>query len=134
MAGPPTSGTSGRRLFTCGPDGYPARIIDPTTGDINQNTLGCWKEHYDLAAILERNWATLGPKLEGKLHRAVGDGDTYYLNSGVHALQNQLEATRNPHLDATFQYGRVCRAATPAARRTHHAAEQLQLGCSACCL
>ena len=25
-----------------------------------------WREHYDLDAILERDWATLGPKLAGK--------------------------------------------------------------------
>ena len=86
-------------------DGYPAEIIDPLTGAIDKQVLAYWHDHYDLAAILKRDWATLGPKLEGKLHFAVGDGDTYFLNNAVHLLQNQLEATENPHSDATFQYG-----------------------------
>ncbi len=88
-----------------GPDGYPADIIQPMTGAIDKTTLAYWHEHYDLAAILKRDWATLGPKLEGKLHFAVGDGDSYFLNNAVHLLQNQLEATTAPHSDATFQYG-----------------------------
>ena len=88
-----------------GADGYPAPILDPVTGAIDKKVLEYWHEHYDLTAILKRDWATLGPKLEGKLHFAVGDGDTYFLNNAVHLLQKQLEATRNPHSDATFQYG-----------------------------
>jgi Putative esterase len=88
-----------------GEDGYPAEVIDPLTGTIDKQVVQYWHEHYDLAAILKRDWPTLGPKLEGKLHFAVGDGDTYFLNNAVHLLQKQLEATRNPHSDATFQYG-----------------------------
>jgi hypothetical protein len=88
-----------------GADGYPAQIIDPVTGDIDKKVLAYWHDHYDLTAILKRDWPTLGPKLEGKLHLAVGDGDTYFLNNAVHLLQKELDATRNPHSDATFQYG-----------------------------
>jgi hypothetical protein len=88
-----------------GADGYPAQIIDPVTGDIDKKLLAYWHDHYDLTAILKRDWPTLGPKLEGKLHLAVGDGDTYFLNNAVHLLQKELDATRNPHSDATFQYG-----------------------------
>jgi hypothetical protein len=88
-----------------GPDGYPAEVIDPLTGAINKDVVAYWHQHYDLTAILQRDWATLGPKLEGKLHFAAGDGDTFFLNNAVHRLQQQLDATRNPHSDATFQYG-----------------------------
>ena len=88
-----------------GPDGYPAQIINPLTGDIDKKVLDYWHDHYDLTAILKRDWPTLGPKLEGKLHLTVGDGDTYFLNNAVHLLQKQLESTSNPHSDATFQYG-----------------------------
>lgn len=88
-----------------GPDGYPAEVIDPLTGAINKQVVKYWNQHYDLTAILNRDWATLGPKLEGKLHFTVGDGDTYFLNNAVHLLQDQLEKTRHPHSDATFQYG-----------------------------
>ena len=88
-----------------GADGYPAPILNEQTGVIDKTTLAYWHDHYDLAAILKRDWPTLGPKLEGKLHLAVGDGDTYFLNNAVHLLETQLGATRNPHSDATFQYG-----------------------------
>jgi hypothetical protein len=88
-----------------GADGYPAPVLDPITGVIDKNVVQYWHDHYDLAAILKRDWPTLGPKLEGKLHVAVGDGDTYFLNNAVHLLQTQLDSTRNPHSDATFQYG-----------------------------
>jgi len=88
-----------------GPDGYPAEVIDPLTGSISKSVVDYWRDHYDLTAILKRDWPTLGPKLEGKLHLAVGDGDTYFLNNAVRLLEAQLDATRSPHSDATFQYG-----------------------------
>jgi hypothetical protein len=88
-----------------GDDGYPAEVIDPLTGAIDKNVVAYWRDHYDLTAIMKRDWPTLGPKLEGKLHFTVGDGDTYFLNNAVHLLQDQLDASRNPHSDATFQYG-----------------------------
>lgn len=88
-----------------GPDGYPAEVVNPLTGVINKKVVAYWNQHYDLSAILKRNWSTLGPELEGKLHFAVGDGDTYFLNNAVHRLQKQLAQTRHPHSDATFQYG-----------------------------
>jgi hypothetical protein len=88
-----------------GTDGYPADVLDPLTGAIDKKVVDYWHDHYDLTAILQRDWPVLGPKLEGKLHLAVGDGDTYFLNNAVHLLQTALDATRNPHSDATFQYG-----------------------------
>ncbi len=88
-----------------GPDGYPAEVIDPLTGAIHKDVVGYWRDHWDLTAVLERDWATLGPKLEGKIHVQVGDGDTYFLNNAVHLLQQSLEKTRSPHSDAQFQYG-----------------------------
>ncbi len=88
-----------------GPDGYPAVVIDPLTGAIDKQVVAYWHDHYDLNAVLQRDWTTLGPKLEGKIHIAVGDGDTYFLNNAVHLLQKSLDATRHPHSDAEFQYG-----------------------------
>ncbi|WP_174291542.1 hypothetical protein [Sphingomonas bacterium] len=88
-----------------GADGYPAAIYDKTKGVIDKAVLGYWHDHYDLTHILIRDWATLGPKLEGKLHVAVGDADTYYLNGAVHLLDQALAKTRAPHSDATFDYG-----------------------------
>jgi len=88
-----------------GADGYPVDVLDPLTGAIDKKVVAYWHDHWDLNAILQRDWATLGPKLEGKIHVQVGDGDTYFLNNAVHLLQDSLENTRNPHSDAAFQYG-----------------------------
>ena len=51
-----------------GDDGYPKQIFNKETGDIDRSVAAYWKEHYDLSAIMQRDWATLGPKLQGKLH------------------------------------------------------------------
>ena len=88
-----------------GPDGYPAEIWDQRTGVINHEVAAYWGEHYDLTAILQRDWKTLGPKLQGKLHIMVGTADTFYLDTAVHRMQAALAATTNPHSDATFDYG-----------------------------
>ncbi|HYL63990.1 MAG TPA: hypothetical protein VE077_15335 [Candidatus Methylomirabilis sp.] len=88
-----------------GPDGYPAEIWDQRTGVINHEVAAYWREHYDLTAILQRDWKTLGPRLQGKLHVTVGTADTFYLDHAVHLMQAALEATANPHSDATFDYG-----------------------------
>jgi hypothetical protein len=88
-----------------GSDGYPAEIWDQRTGVINHDVANYWRDHYDLTAILQRDWKTLGPKLQGKLHVMVGTADTYYLDSAVHLMQKFLETTSNPHSDATFDYG-----------------------------
>ncbi len=88
-----------------GPDGYPAEIWDQRTGIINHEVAAYWRQHYDLNAILQRDWKTLGPKLVGKLHVTVGTADTYFLDHAVHLLQNSLESTANPHYVPDFDYG-----------------------------
>jgi hypothetical protein len=88
-----------------GPDGYPAAVYDKQTGVIDKRVVAYWRDHYDLTFIVKRDWASLGPRLEGKLHVAVGDADTYFLNNGVHRFEAMLRETRGPHSDATFDYG-----------------------------
>ncbi|MEA4882592.1 MAG: alpha/beta hydrolase-fold protein [Clostridia bacterium] len=82
-----------------GPDGYPARIWDPITGVINKDVAAFWKENFDIRYKLEKEWATIGPKLVGKIHIRVGDMDNYYLNNGVYKIQEFLEATKDPYYD-----------------------------------
>ncbi|MEZ5317259.1 MAG: alpha/beta hydrolase-fold protein [Vicinamibacterales bacterium] len=73
-----------------GPDGYPRRIWDKRTGEIDHEVAAYWKAHYDLRNILETNWTTLGPKVAHKLHVYIGDMDSYYLNMGVRELDEFL--------------------------------------------
>ncbi|CAN5444626.1 alpha/beta hydrolase-fold protein [soil metagenome] len=79
-----------------GADGYPQPIFDKTTGEIDHATAAYWKEHYDLNAILQRDWDTLGPKLQGKIHLYVGSEDTYMLNNAVYLTEDFLKTTGTP--------------------------------------
>lgn len=88
-----------------GKDGYPQRIWNKKTGLIDPEVAAYWKENYDLAYILKRDWATLGPKLKGKIHIYCGDMDNYYLNNAVYLAEEILEATTNPHYDGEVDYG-----------------------------
>jgi hypothetical protein len=86
-----------------GEDGYPQSIFDKTTGAINHKTAEYWREHYDLDAILQRDWATLGPKLQGKLHLYVGSDDTYFLNDAVYLMEDFLKETGTPGHGVPYQ-------------------------------
>lgn len=88
-----------------GADGYPAPIWDKRTGVIDHQVAAYWKEHYDLRAILERDWPTLGPKLRGKIRVYIGDMDNGYLNNAVYRLDAFFRAARNPASDAVVEYG-----------------------------
>lgn len=88
-----------------GEDGYPQRIWDRKTGVINPKVAKYWKENYDLAYILKRDWKTLGPKLKGKINIYCGDMDNYYLNNAVYLTEEFLEATTDPYYDGEVDYG-----------------------------
>ena len=88
-----------------GKDGYPEPIFDKDTGEIYPEVATYWKEHYDLRYILEKNWATLGPKLQGKLHIYCGSADTYFLNDAVYLMEDFLKTTTNPPYDGEVKYG-----------------------------
>lgn len=88
-----------------GTDGYPKRIFDKETGEIDHVVAEYWKEHYDLRHILERDWAKLGPKLKGKIHIYCGDMDNYYLNNAVYLMEDFLKKTNNPFYAGEVDYG-----------------------------
>ena len=88
-----------------GDDGYPQRIWDKMTGQIDHGVAEYWRENYDLRHIMERDWETLGPKLEGKIHIYVGDMDNYYLNNAVYLTEEFLESTTNPYYNGVVDYG-----------------------------
>ncbi|HEY9048502.1 MAG TPA: alpha/beta hydrolase-fold protein [Ohtaekwangia sp.] len=88
-----------------GADGYPKRIFNKLTGDIDSSVAVYWKEHYDLRYILERDWKTLGPKLQGKIHLYCGDMDNYYLNNAVYLMEEFLKKTTTPFYKGEVDYG-----------------------------
>jgi hypothetical protein len=87
-----------------GPDGYPKRIWDKETGVIDKEVAAYWRENYDLRHILERDWAKLGPKLQGKLNIYVGDMDNFYLNNAVYLMEDFLKKAK-PEFKGEITYG-----------------------------
>lgn len=90
-----------------GADGYPRPLWDKRTGKIDREVALYMRDHgYDLRHYAEKNWATLGPKLAGKLHFIAGDMDNFYLNLAVYLFEDFTKQATNPKSDATFAYGR----------------------------
>ena len=87
-----------------GSDGYPKPIWDKLTGKIDRSVAEYWREHYDLGYILKRDWATLGPKLAGKIHIYVGEADNFFLNDAVYLVDDFLKTTRNPAYGGEVDY------------------------------
>jgi hypothetical protein len=87
-----------------GKDGYPRPLFDKLSGDIDREVAGYWREHFDLAYIIARDWGALAPKLRGKIHIYVGSADTYYLNDSVYFAQERLESLKPPY-EGSVAYG-----------------------------
>jgi hypothetical protein len=88
-----------------GENGYPQAIFDKITGEIDHKVADYWRQHYDLEAILERDWSKLGPELAGKIHIYVGSDDTYFLNNAVYRMEDFLNTTTNPPYGGEVTYG-----------------------------
>ena len=88
-----------------GSDGYPKRIWDKRTGEIDPTVATYWREHFDLLHILRRDWKTLGSKVTGKIHIYCGDMDNYYLNNAVYLMEDFLKSVQNPSAKSEVAYG-----------------------------
>jgi hypothetical protein len=88
-----------------GKDGYPERIFDKYTGEINKKVAEYWKENYDLVHIIKREWPKIGNKLAGKIHIYVGDMDNYYLNNAVYTAEDMIKKLENPKCNCEVDYG-----------------------------
>ncbi|MEO5822997.1 MAG: alpha/beta hydrolase-fold protein [Vicinamibacteraceae bacterium] len=89
-----------------GADGYPKRLWDKRTGVIDRTVAEYWRQHFDLSAILRREWSKgLGQKLQGKLNIYVGDMDNYYLNNAVYLVEEFLKSTKDPAYGGEVAYG-----------------------------
>jgi len=87
------------------PDGYPKPIWDKKTGVIDHEVAQYWRDNYDLRHILERDWNTIGPRLQGKIHIYCGDMDNVYLNNAVYLMEEFLESTTDPYYAGEVDYG-----------------------------
>lgn len=74
-----------------GKDGRPEPMFDRTTGDVYPKVVDYWRDHYDLAHIVQTTWAERGPYLKGHIHLYVGTADTFYLNGAARKFDAVLE-------------------------------------------
>jgi hypothetical protein len=88
-----------------GKDGYPKRVFDKKTGEIDKEVVNYWKENFDLTHIVQRDWPKIGEKLKGKLHLYVGDMDNFYLNNAVYTAEDMLKKLTNPSCNCEVDYG-----------------------------
>ena len=86
-----------------GDDGLPSLMFDPVTGKIDHAIASRW-EKYDLKKVLEQNWSSLGPKLQGKIWIWTGDMDGLYSNVATRFLKMFLDKTENPKSDAKISF------------------------------
>ncbi|MBV5313142.1 MAG: hypothetical protein JZU47_07580 [Prolixibacteraceae bacterium] len=86
-----------------GKDGLPSLMFDPITGKIDHAVAAQW-EKYDLKKVLQKNWATLGPKLQGKIWVWTGDMDGLFSNVATRFLKMYLDKTENPKSDAKISF------------------------------
>src|SRR5258708_1107257 len=90
-----TRGRSGGQMdafhATFGPtdsEGYPAKLWDTKTGEMDPAAAKYWREHYDLTAILARDSASLRPKLQAKIPVTMSTQDTFYLDAAPHRMDS----------------------------------------------
>jgi hypothetical protein len=76
-------------------------MFDRSTGDVDPNVLAYWREHWDLAHIVQTHWAERKADLKGRIHLYVGTADTFYLDGAAHKLEAVL---RGLGADAHFTY------------------------------
>jgi S-formylglutathione hydrolase FrmB len=70
-------------------DGNPRSLFDRETGVVDAAVAKEW-EKYDIRLKLEREWATIGPKLTGKIHVYAGEKDSFYLDGAARLLKESL--------------------------------------------
>ena len=73
------------------PSGAPMQLFDHVTGEVHPEVLAYWREHYDLAHVVETTWAERGADLKGRIHVYVGTADTFYLDGAAHKLDAVLQ-------------------------------------------
>lgn len=86
-----------------GEDGLPKPMFDPITGEIDRSVAVAW-EKYDLKLLVERNWETLGDKLQGKIYIWAADMDNFYLNPATRVFEKALRDVSGNTSDAVIEY------------------------------
>jgi S-formylglutathione hydrolase FrmB len=89
-----------------GPGGAPEPMFDRMTGEVHPDVVAYWRDHFDLAHIVESTWAQRGADLKGRIHVLVGTADTFYLDGAAHKFEAVLKRLgADPHF--TYLPGRT---------------------------
>ena len=83
-----------------GDNGRPLPLFNRDTGGINPVAVAAW-QRYDIGRFLQANWATLGTRLQGKLHVLMGAKDSIHLEEAAHLLEDTLKGLGG---DAAFDF------------------------------
>ncbi len=75
-----------------GKDGRPLPMFNRDSGDVDPAVLAYWRDHYDIAYRMKRQWPMLKKNLDGKIHLYVGTADTFYLDGAAHRLKAVLDS------------------------------------------
>lgn len=86
-----------------GKNGLPKPLFDPISGEIDQEVAEHWKK-YDFKLYAEKNWETLGPKIEDKIYVWMGDMDHFYLNMATRKFAEFIDTTENPKSNAVIEF------------------------------
>ncbi len=73
-----------------GNSGAPEEIFDRVTGDVHPEVVAYWRDHYDLAHIVQTYWSERANDLKGRIHLFVGTADTFYLDGAAHRFDAVL--------------------------------------------
>lgn len=84
-----------------GPGGRPEPMFNHATGQVDPAVVEYWREHYDIAHSVARQWPTIGHDLRGKVHLYVGTADTFYLDGAAHLLDSVFQRL---HADEHFTF------------------------------
>ncbi len=74
-----------------GAAGRPMPMFDRDTGAVDPAVVAYWRDHYDIAHLVQTNWPRLKGDLDGKIHLIVGTADTFYLDGAAHRLKAVLD-------------------------------------------
>ena len=88
-----------------GEDGRPMPLFDRPSGAVDPTVARYWREHYDIAHRIERDWPAIASDLDGKVHVIVGGADTFYLDAPARRLQAVLDRL-GAHASFTYVPGR----------------------------
>ncbi|KQZ32508.1 hypothetical protein [Duganella sp. Root1480D1] len=69
-------------------------MFDRDTGSVDPAVVAYWRENFDIAHRMKRDWPSLKADLDGKIHLLVGTADTFYLDGSAQKLQAVMEGLK----------------------------------------